>query len=428
MIKPASLGYESYKPIALQAHTDMVAEKALGVEHDFLNDPIEYFIDGDIVSTRGRTTLGADNGLGMAIILALFDDNTLKHPKLEGIFTSAEEEDFSGAANFDINLIQSKYLINLDCCNDNQIVCASAGGITFDGYKQLCYAELEGEFIDCKISISGFQGGHSGEDIHKGRGNTNILLFRLLHLLSDLDFYLLDISGGSFRLAIPRESSATIRISKKDSNSLEKLVEEFREILILEFPNSTDSIKIEIKETKSNKNPIKCKTFNDIKNYILTSPVDIQIMSNSFENLVDCSCNLGEIFIRDDKMVIISDIRASYDSQRDFIVEKLKIIAKTYGLDYKTYGEYYNWQYKKESKLRSLVESVYTKNNREQVEIVAVHAGLESGFFDHKKDGMDIVSLGPNSWNFHSPMEAFSISSLKYFYKNLIEILEFAKF
>lgn len=428
MMKPATPGYESFSSIAMQAHTDMVPQKAEGIEHDFLNDPIQFFVDGDIVSTRGRTTLGADNGLGVATILAILSDDSLEHPMLEGIFTSCEEEDFSGAENFNPDWMKSNYLMNLDHCNDYEIVVSSAGGIDFTAEKTLEYESLSGGYIDFSIKIYGFKGGHSGEDIHRGRGNTNILIFRFLDYISELDFYLSDIKGGSHRLAIPRESAVNIYLNKVDIDNFKLKAKEFNEILIEEFPDLGDEILFEINEEKSGNKAIKRDFFKNVLEYVFTSPTDIQIMSNSFPNFVDTSANLGEIFIEDEKIILVTDVRSSYESQRDFVVRKLEIIADSHNFKHKTWGAYYNWKYKKNSRLRELVFKVYEKNLDTEPKVLALHAGLECSFFDHKKENMDIVSLGPNAYDFHSPSESFSLSSLETFYKNIVEVLKEAKF
>lgn len=430
MRKPASRGYESYSPICLQAHIDMVCEAADGYEHDFYNDPIQIFVDGDVVSTHGKTTLGADNGLGVSAILAILKDNDLEHPEIEAVFTSGEEEDFYGADNFDATNIKAKYVINLDNSSDNKITCGSAGGVTIKAIKKLDYVELsKEEYISYRVKISGLKGGHSGGDIHRGRGNSNILLFRFLDQCRQLDYYLSDIDGGTFRLAIPRESSVDIFINKNNVDLLEKISAEFLSNIKEEFPEYGDTLKLELLSKEVNEHKAINKAINEsILNYILLSPVDIQMMSNSFEGLVDASCNLGEIYLENSNIVIVSDIRASYDSQREFILRKLVLLTEILNFEKEIFGYYYNWKYNASSKLRDLAKQIYIKNNGKEPLISTVHAGLEGGFFSNKKPGIDIISIGATSWDFHSPNESFSLSSLGRFYNNLVEILKSAKF
>lgn len=425
MKKPASKGYESFSPVALQAHIDMVCESAIGVKFDFLNDPIEIFIDGDIVSTHNRTSLGADNGLGVSTILSILEDDSIKHPSIEAIFTSCEEEDFSGANGFDASKISAKYFINLDHCKNNEILSSSAGGVTVNSTKILEKIILDDDHKTYKVTIEGLLGGHSGEDINKGRGNSNILLFRFLNSLN-FNYNIIDINGGSFRLAIPRESYIEIAISKNDISNFEQKIEMFSKILKEEF-QSNKNIKIHYIETE-NKSCYSSKFNKDIENFILLGPVDIEIMSDSFPNVVSASCNIGEIYIKENMLTVISDIRANFDSQREFIVNKILLLANLTNFKTDVWGGYYSWKYKKDSKLRELAKEIYDKNNDEKTKILSIHAGLECGFFAHKIPELDIISIGPDSWDFHSPKESFSISSVNKFYKNLVEILENIKF
>ena len=199
----------------------MVCEKAEDVEHNFLTDPIKYFIDGDTVSTHGMTTLGADDGLGMSLILSVLSDDSLKHPKLEGVFTTAEEEDFMGVANLNPSLLDAKKLINIDHCDDSSILCASAGGITFTATHKFNLIPSK-NLKSFEIVLSGLMGGHSGEDIGSGRGNANILMFRLLNHLRKYDVKLNYISGGSYRLAIPRVAKSIILFEESQLENIKQ--------------------------------------------------------------------------------------------------------------------------------------------------------------------------------------------------------------
>lgn len=419
--KEASKGYENYASIALQAHIDMVCEKASNVEINFKEDGIKYYIDGDIVSTHGRTSLGADDGLGVSSILTILDDDSLKHPKIEAIFTSCEEEDFSGVKNFNGDLLKARYMINLDHCIEDEILLSSAGGVTITSTKELNKIKNK-ELRGFKITLSGLLGGHSGEDINKGRGNSNILLFRFLKYLN-IPFYINNISGGSFRLALPRESSVIIGIENEEE--LFSRRDEFLEIIEREFPMLKN---LEIKIERQRIDYYYDNKFNqDILDFILLLPTDTIILSNSFENVVDASNNVGEIYIDEDTLIVISDIRANYDSQRTFLTDKITRLSEICKFDYKIWGSYYSWPYKKDSKIRELALDIY-KNNYDNPKVKPIHAGLECGYFVEKIKDLDIISIGPNSWDFHSPDEAFSIQSLNKFYNILVEILEKCKF
>lgn len=426
MVKEASPGYEEFGALALQAHTDMVCEKNEGVDHDFLKDPIKFYIDGDIVSTRETTSLGADDGLGIASILAVFNDDEIKHPRLYGVFTSAEEEDFSGIENLDMDKISAKHLINIDHCCDNEILCASAGGIDIYARKKLNKIDLDENYKIFRIKVSGLIGGHSGEDIHKGRGNSNIILFRILDSL-DFDFYIKDIFGGTYRTAIPRESWIKIAINNSDIDKLKDKIDDARKMFADEFAN-VENFKIELEELSEDLRVFDKSENKNIIDYVILSPVDVVIMSNIFENLVDTSLNLGEIYFDDNVLTIVQDIRSNFRTQQNFVIKKLERLSTYTGFELEATGYYTSWKYKKDSKLRDLAKKVYDKNNEKETEVLALHAGLECGFFSDKIEGIDIISIGPDSWDFHSPKERFSMSSLDRFYENLVEIIENSKF
>ena len=399
----------------------MVCEKALGVDINFKEDGIKYFVDGDIVSTHGRTSLGADDGLGVSTILTILEDHSLKHPEIEAIFTSCEEEDFSGAKNFNQDLLKARHLINLDHCIEDEILLSSAGGITITSTKKLNRIESN-ELKGFEITISGLIGGHSGEDINKGRGNSNIILFRFLKYLN-IPFYINNIIGGSFRLSIPRESSIVIGVKNEDS-LLEKK-DEFLRLVKREFP-SLKNLNINI-ERKSVDYYYDNEFNQEILDFILLLPADAVILSNSFQSMVDASNNVGEIYIDGDTLFVICDIRANYDSQRSFLRDKIIRLSEICEFDYKVWGSYYSWPYKSESMIRELTLDIY-KENYDNPKVKPIHAGLECGYFAAKIKDLDIISIGPNSWDFHSPDEAFSIKSLNKFYKILLEVLEKCKF
>lgn len=423
--KPASVGYENYQPIALQSHSDMVCEKAEDVEHDFLTDPIKYFIDGDTVSTHGMTTLGADDGLGMSLILSILSNKNLKHPKLEAIFTTAEEEDFSGVENLDPSILSAKKLINIDHCDDSSILCASAGGITFTATHKFNLIPSK-NLKSFEIVLSGLMGGHSGEDIGNGRGNANILLFRLLKELRKYDVKLNYVSGGSYRLAIPRTARSIILFDERQLENIKQKISEFLTIIKDEYVNFHE-LDIKFSECASDGNYIDDNSFEDLIKYSLTVPNGVFEMSSIFKNIVDTSSNLGEIYIKDDALVVIVDIRSNYNSKLTRITDLLEILAQQFNFKYDIWGKYFAWKYQKESDLRDLIYTTYSELSGNSPRIEAVHAGLECGFFA-EKGFTDIISIGPNAKDFHSPSESFSISSAEYVYQALIKLLESTKF
>ncbi len=421
--KPATPGYEEAKPVILQAHMDMVAEANPEIEHDFLTDPIEYFVDGDSISTHNRTTLGADNGIGIALALAILNAKDLSHPALELVVTTAEEEDFSGADNFDASELQGKYMINVDHCVDTEILCASAGGIAV---RSSCPVTTEAPISDVgfQVLINGLVGGHSGEDIHRGRGNAIILLHRFLHSIKDLPYAVTDISGGKFRLAIPRYASVTLRLPGEYEERFREALKAFQQMLREEYLPFEDA-RIEAKAVVFADEPTISRELTDrLTLFVLTSPNEVQFMSNVFPGQVDASCNLGELFIEDGEIVILNDIRTSYGSQSDFIADKVLILSTAFGFEGSTFMRYDSWKYEPNSILRKVAAQSIEKICGTEAKVIALHAGLECGFFKKKLPELDIISIGPNAFDFHSPKEHLSISSTLRSYEILKDILE----
>ncbi|WBW50122.1 beta-Ala-His dipeptidase [Peptoniphilus equinus] len=423
--KPASIGYENFAPIALQAHTDMVCEKAEGIDHDFFNDPITYFVDDDIVSTHGRTTLGADDGLGMAMILAILSDDTLCHPKLEALFTTAEEEDFRGVENLDATPLTAKHLINIDHCDDTSILCASAGGITFTAtHPYTLKSDLT--LKPLHITLSGLMGGHSGEDIGNGRGNANILLCRLLQRLLPFGVQLNYLCGGTFRLAIPRSASCTLLIPPEQYDTVCREIDAFKAVIqneYVQFPTVT----IDYEGCDCDGTYVDETTLREFIHYGLTIPNGVFEMSATFKNIVDTSSNFGEVYMQDHAIVTVVDIRSNYDSKLTRLTDMLSILATQFGLDYTIWGRYTPWKYQAHSPLRDLMYAVYSELSGQPPRIEAVHAGLECGFLSDK-GFTDIISIGANAENFHSPAEHFSLTSADYVYRALVKVLNDAKF
>lgn len=426
--KPATQGYESAPTVLLQAHMDMVCEKSLDSKHDFSKDPIEFYIDGDIVSTRGKTTLGADNGIGVAYILSILESETISHPRLEALLTTAEEEDMSGAINFDTTQITASYLINLDHANDKEILCGSCGGMGVRLRLPISKNYKDKSLYRCfRISVEGLLGGHSGEDIHRGHGNANILLGRILNHIKSLNIDILDIKGGTFRLAIPREAEAIIAVPLEQVETLQALIQDMKDIINKEYGNNSVNLKLDLEEIEIKDNLcISEGIIDDILLLLYLSPDGIQDMNNKILGIVDSSCNLGELYIEGDELIITYEIRASLDSKIDYIYEKINMIAKTVGAKVESFFPYPGWEVRSDSKLREVAINVYKNMFEEEPNVTAVHAGLECGCLLKGKPDLDAISIGPNAWGFHSPSERVSICSIlkiwEYLKKVLLEI------
>ncbi len=427
MRKNASVGNESKSTIAMQAHMDMVCEKVVNYEHDFLKDPIKYYIDGNIVSTHNTTTLGADNGIGVATILAILNDDALSHPELEAIFTVDEEEDFTGAINFDVGTLKANYLINVDHAVEDEIICASAGGIGCKMSKTLKFIKNTQQLADVsllKVNLVGLKGGHSGEDINRGRGNSIILLFRLLNAIKD-QVDVLEIKGGSTRTAIPRDVAVTIAVSNAQLTKVTETINQLSATFANEYIAVKDNLAIEVEklQTKAYEYIDKTDLCALIK-LVLLMPDGIAEMNDEFYGIVKSSMNLGIIYFEDQKIHLISEIRSSKMSSMEFIKSQVQMLCELLGFNFEEFSRYNSWEYSKDSKLRQLALEAFQEVQQQPITPIVLHAGLECGFFKERKPSLDIIAVGPNCRNFHSPTEEFEIDSMDRTYRSIIRLLE----
>ncbi len=422
--KAASPGNEKKKPIILQAHIDMVCQKSVGIEHSFETDPIKMVLDGDILSTGNRTTLGADDGIGVALAMTILEAKDLVHPPIDVIFTTAEEEDLSGALNVDKSWFNTNRIINIDHVVDSEQVAGSCGGIAVESKLKIDYIEVPKGYVSYKIKVDGLIGGHSGEDINRGRANANVLLGRLLNFFRDeFDYEISDINGGTWRTAIPRSSYVTIAFHLDNLEKFKKTFENFFKMVKKVYSKADKNITLEIEEVFSNTKMISKENFTKVIDMIFLSPNGISKMLGDLK-VVESSCNLGEIHIKDGYIFIIIDIRAAFEENYRYIAKKIQLLAKNIGLESKTFTEYPSWHYKEDSELRNISSSVYSNMFGEKIKTLIVHAGLEPSCFSDKIVDMDAISIGPNTWDLHCPKERLSISSTEKIYKFLIKILE----
>lgn len=419
--KAASAGYEAAPPVMLQAHMDMVCEKNEGVIHDFTKDPIKWMIEGDLISTGGETTLGADNGIGVACAMAVLEDKTLAHPRLEVLFTVAEESDFTGAANFDTSWMESDRMINLDHASDKEILCGSCGGMDAVITLPIKPEKLKTGWKTCTVRIYGLKGGHSGEDIHRGRGNANLLLGRFLAAAEKRFAYGISAAGGgTCRLAIPREAKADISLGEADIKELQKLAEELQEMFRNELQATSSSLCISVTEAPAAEFLVAPEK---IINLILLAPDGICQMNEMLTGLVDTSDNMGELHMDSESFQLVFEIRSAKDSLKYFVYDKISRLAKLLGADCTTTLEYGSWQFRPQSKFRDKAIEVFKKTYGTEPAVLTLHAGLEVGYFFDARPSLDAIALGPDCWNFHSPSECVGISSVRRFYKYLCTLL-----
>lgn len=419
--KPATPGYEDAPTVMLQAHLDMVCEKAEGVEHDFATDPIPWVINGDTLSTGGKTTLGGDDGIGVALAMAVLEANNLKHPALEVLFTTMEEEDLSGAERFDKSQMQASYLINLDHDNEKEILCGSCGGMQVDIRIPVRSGPVPENWAAYRLRVSGLKGGHSGDDIHRGRGNANVLLARLLMAVEDCcDFRLSRITGGSFRLAIPREAEALIWFDPIHLDRVQSALLETEALFRAELSVTADKVKVKLEPTETA--PIGSDPQNIISAMVLV-PDGIFQMNEMLPGQVDTSDNLGEVYLDEKELHFALEIRSARDSLRTYLFQRMERLAQLLGGTCRWSNAYPSWDFHPDSPLRRLCSEVYEKNYGVQPSFRTVHAGLEVGYFFEANARIDAVAMGADCWDFHSPSETLRISSVKRVYQYLCDVL-----
>ena len=424
--KKATPGYENAPTVIIQGHMDMVCEKNKGTDHDFKKDPIKLRVEGNYLYATD-TTLGADNGIAVAMGLALLASDNIVHPPLEVVFTADEEESMNGAMNLKGDLFKGSYIINLDSEEEGTITVSCAGGVT-------ALVTIEKEFKDVNskvafnIDVKGLLGGHSGMEINKQRANSNILMGRILnHLLNhaNINLDLVQISGGAKNNAIPREADAVILIDEKDEERLKEELNKISNIFKNEF--KTSDPKIEILCEKSH------KTYNealkdDIRDKIIATiilmPSGIQTMSMDIENLVESSTNLGVINNNKDNFLFEFATRSSVKSLKDEINNKMSLLCKTLDVKLSLEDDYPEWEYAKDSKLEEICINTYEELTGQKPEISAIHAGLECGLLLDAIKGAQAVSIGPNLYDVHTPNEHLDIKSTNRTWNYLLAILK----
>ncbi|MDY0257046.1 aminoacyl-histidine dipeptidase [Gudongella oleilytica] len=418
--KPGSKGYESKPTVIIQGHMDMVCDRSEGFDIDFSRDPIPFEVrDGLIMAPN--TTLGADNGIAVAMGLAILEDKTLEHPPLEVLITTNEESGMTGAAQLDKKNLSGKILINIDSEEEGKLLVSCAGGKRFSIEIPVNFKVTDKTSFTLKVS--GLKGGHSGMEIDKGRGNSNRLLARALDGLREIDYDLCHIEGGSKSNVIPRLSSAIICLADSDIEKARVIVNEMEKHFKGELSTSDPDVTLTLEKTKD-----RVKAFEDtvklkIIAALLLVPNGVNSMSMDIEGLVESSNNMGVVSTLEDKVVVENAIRSSVKSLKDMLSRQMEIIAESLGANWSSSGEYPAWQYRKDSYIRDLFAQTYREISGKEMEIEAIHAGLECGLFYELLGDIDMVSLGPDMWGVHAPGERLSIDSVERTYNILVEVL-----
>lgn len=419
--KPASKGYEEKEAIILQGHLDMVCQKDAGVEIDFLKDGVSAFVDGDFIRAKG-TTLGADNGIAVAMILAILADNTLMHPPIEAVFTTDEEIGMVGAGGLDFGMISGRRMINLDSEDPSVVTVSCAGGSDFKAEVPIVREKKEKAGLE--IFVGGLLGGHSGVEIDKGRVNASILMGRVLqHLKNTVSFEMISINGGDKGNAIPKEASAQIAVD--DAELAKEVLFEYENVLRAEFLKREPNFFMEIKPLAKKKHDVITAPETElILSMLLCVPNGVLSMSAEIENLVETSLNLGVLQTEEDKIVLLLALRSNKESALLALNEKLSAYFRVFPCTVKKGGFYPPWEYKKDSKLRILYQEKFKEKFGVTPEAFAIHAGLECGIFASKIEGFDCISVGPDMKDIHTTNERLSISSSQALFELILEILK----
>lgn len=422
--KPATAGMENRKTIVMQSHLDMVHQKNNGTDFDFDTQGIEMYVDGDWVRAKG-TTLGADNGLGVATIMAILESKDIPHPAIEALFTIDEETGMTGAMGLKGGLLQGEILLNLDTEEDDEIDIGCAGGVDVTAIRSYNEEDTPENSVGYTITVNGLNGGHSGMDIDKGLGNANKIMNRLLFdSFENFGLQISEINGGSLRNAIPRESVAKVIIS-----------EIFDEAFVFDMQEVINDIKAEYKTTEPNlkitieKGELPAKVMDlgvqeGLIRALYTAHNGVYRMSADMENLVETSNNIARVIVKDGQLHIGCLTRSSVESSKFDLANALRSAFELIGCEVTFSGSYPGWTPNVESEILEVLKSIYEKQNGTQPNVVACHAGLECGILGTNYPDMDMISFGPTIKGAHSPDERASISSAQKYWKFVLEILE----
>jgi dipeptidase D len=426
--KPATPGYENAKRIIMQAHTDMVCEKNSDVEFNFDTDPIQTYIEEDFVKARG-TTLGGDNGIGIAMQLAVLSADNLQHPALECLFTSDEETGLTGAFALDNKLLHGEVLINLDSEDDGVIFIGCAGGV--DTTVTLTYIEenLPEGYFAFTVAVCGLKGGHSGDDIHRGLGNANKILNRYLWDINrKTDLRIHAFNGGNLRNAIPREATATVSVPWSEKENVRVELNHYISDLEKEFGETEPNLKLTLDSEKLPEKVIDKASSDKLLNALYACPHGVIAMSKDMPGLVETSTNLASVKMKPNcEILITTSQRSSVETSKYDIANQVESVFLLAGA-HVTHGDGYpGWKPNIKSDILKIAEESYTKLFHKKAHVRAIHAGLECGLFLEKYPHLDMISIGPQMYGVHSPDERLSISSTQKCWKWLVDILQAAK-
>lgn len=423
IIKEATPGYENAEPIILQGHLDMVCEKRPDKEKDFLTEGLDLCTDGKLIWADG-TTLGGDDGIAVAYCLALLAAKDLQHPRLEVVLTVDEETGLYGAEAIDLSMLKGKKLINLDSEEEGVFTVGCAGGVTLTCDIPVFTEDVEGEVYELKVT--GLLGGHSGVEIHKGRGNSNVILGRVLLAIGQkMGLDIIKMEGGSKDNAIPRHSVAQVLIPAEEGAKFEALVKEQEAVLKNELHASDAGIRLELTAKGEGNVEVLDATSKVTALHALNNiPNGIQAYSMDMEGLVETSLNMGIMSMDGENLKMSFAVRSSIESAKQYLTDKVLMFVDMLGGSCELKGDYPGWAYNPKSNLRETFVKVYREMYGEEPVVEAIHAGLECGLFTKKIEDLDSISVGPNMHNVHTSEETLEVDSVQRTWGFLCRVIE----
>ncbi|MGB0860050.1 MAG: aminoacyl-histidine dipeptidase [Pseudoalteromonas spongiae] len=419
--KPATIGMENRKGVILQAHMDMVPQKNNDKEHDFINDPIEAYVDGEWVTANG-TTLGADNGIGLSASLAVLASKDIQHGPLEVLVTIDEEAGMTGAFGLEAGWLEGDILLNTDSEDEGEVYMGCAGGIDVNIELPIEWEATDTTKSAVNVSLNGLKGGHSGVDIHLGRANANKLLVRTLSLL-DIDFAIANLQGGSLRNAIPREAEVTLVIDGQDKDTLVNALKDINSLFLAELSKVEPNILLSVADAPLPEKQLAKVSQSAVINSINGCVNGVIRMSDTIDGIVETSTNLGVVLTNENAVSVKCLVRSLIDSAR---TNTQNMIASTFalaGASVTFTGAYPGWEPKDDSEIKDILRETYQGMFGTLPKIMVIHAGLECGLFKDAYPHWDMVSFGPTIRFPHSPDEKVKIDTVEPFFNLLVEVL-----
>ena len=419
IIKEATPGYEGAEPVILQGHMDMVCEKAPGCPKDMEREGLDLVVEGDTISAKD-TTLGGDDGIALAVALALLDDESLPHPRLECVFTADEETGMDGAINIDLSMLRGRRMLNLDSEEEGVFTVSCAGG-----NRTTCVLPIRREACPWEgvaVTISGLDGGHSGAEIHRGLGNACMLLGRALATIAEeTEVRLISVTGGLKDNAIPREAAALLVAA--DAREAVSAAEKLNAVLKEEYRATDAGVTLTAIPAAAEGTPMDADATARIISFLTCAPNGVQVMSGDIPGLVQTSLNLGILKTEEETVTAAFCVRSSVETQKAMVTQRLTHLASLCGGTASVWGDYPGWAYRADSPLRELLGEVYRAQQGKEPRVEAIHAGLECGLFAGKLPGLDCVSIGPDLEEIHTTREKMHIASVQRLWALVTETL-----